>query len=106
FHHRQLTAYGNVMVTEALGVMDSFVEGQVREISSEMAELTLNIVAKCLFGAELPSELREIREAMVAMLAAASRRVNATLRMPTWVPTAGNIRERRALTKMDGILQV
>ena len=65
FHHRQLTAYGNVMVTEALGVMDSFVEGQVREISSEMAELTLNIVAKCLFGAELPSELREIRGTMV-----------------------------------------
>src|SRR5262249_19672744 len=105
FHHRQLTAYGNVMVTEALGVMDSFVEGQVREISSEMAELTLNIVATCLFGAELPSELREIREAMVAMLAAASRRVNSILRMPSWVPTLGNIGERRSLAKMDRILQ-
>ncbi len=106
FHHRQLAAYGSVMVTQTLGVMDSFAEGQVREISSEMAELTLNIVAKCLFGVELPNELREIRGAMVAMLAAASRRVNSILRMPSWVPTAGNIRERRALTKMDGILQV
>src|SRR6516162_1974739 len=56
FHYRQLTAYGNVMVTQALGVMDSFAEGQVREISGEMAELTLNIVAQCLFGEELPSE--------------------------------------------------
>src|SRR5215472_14072207 len=35
FHHRQLTAYGNVMVTQALGVMDSFAEGQVREMASE-----------------------------------------------------------------------
>ena len=106
FHHRHLAAYGNVMVAQTLRVMDSFAEGQVREISSEMAELTLNIVTKCLFGAELPSEVREIREAMVAMIAAAGRRVNSILRLPSWVPTAGNIRERRALTKMDGILQV
>src|SRR5215469_5827325 len=105
FHHRQLATYGNVMVKQTLGVMDSFAEGQVREISSEMAELTLNIVAKCLFGAELPSELREIRGTMVAMLGAASRRVNGILRLPSWVPTAGNIRERRALTKMDGLLR-
>jgi cytochrome P450 len=43
---------------------------------------------------------------MVAMLAAASRRANSILRMPSWVPTVSNIRERRALTRMDGILQV
>ncbi|HKE24337.1 MAG TPA: cytochrome P450 [Bryobacteraceae bacterium] len=106
FHHRQLAAYGNVMVTQTLGVMDSFAEEQVREMASEMAELTLNIVAKCLFGAELPSELKQIRAAMVAMIAAANRRVNSILRMPSWVPTAGNIQERRALAKMDGVLQV
>src|SRR5215471_1282249 len=80
FHHRQLAAYGNVMVTQTLGVMDSFAEGHVREISSGMAELTLTIVTKCLFGAELPSELTEIRGAMVAMLAAASRRASSILR--------------------------
>jgi cytochrome P450 len=106
FHHRQLAEYGNTMVAQTLGLMDSFAEGQVREVSSEMAELTLNIVAKCLFGAELPSELREIRGAMVAMLAAAGRRVNSILRMPSWLPTAGNIRERRALAKMDGVVQI
>jgi cytochrome P450 len=106
FHQRQLAAYGNVMVTETLRVLDSFSDGQVREISAEMAELTLTIVAKCLFGAQLPSELHEIRGAMVAMLAAASRRVNSILRMPSWAPTASNVRERRALTKMDGILRV
>jgi cytochrome P450 len=105
FHHRHLAAYGNVMVAQTLGMMDSFAQGQVREITSEMAELTLGIVAKCLFGAELPSERKQIREAMVAMIAAASRRVNSILRMPSWIPTAGNIRERRALAQMDGILQ-
>ena len=61
FHHRQLAAYSQVMVTQALQLLDSFADGQVREISGEMAELTLNIVAQCLFGAKLPSELREIR---------------------------------------------
>jgi cytochrome P450 len=105
FHHRQLAAHGNVMVAQTRGMMDAFAEGQVHEISSEMAELTLNIVAKCLFGAELPSELKEIRGAMVAMLAAASRRVNGILRLPPWAPTAGNIMERRALTKMDVLLR-
>src|SRR5215469_7693625 len=106
FHHRELATYANVMVKEALRVRDSFADGQVCEISSEMAELTLSIVAKCFFGAELPSEVKEIRGAMVAMLAAASRRVNSILRLPSWAPTAGNIRERQAINKMDGILRV
>jgi len=106
FHHRQLAAYSQVMVTQVLQLLDSFADGQVREISGEMAELTLNIVAQCLFGEELPSELPEIRGAMVAMLAAASRRVNSILRLPRWVPNAGNIREMRALAKMDEVVRV
>lgn len=106
FHHRALAAYSNVMVAETLRVLDSFAEGQVREVSGEMAELTLNIVAKCLFGAELPGELREMRGAMVAMLAAASQRVNAILHLPPWAPTPGNLRERRALRQMEGLLRV
>jgi cytochrome P450 len=105
FHHRQLEAYGQVMVTQTLRLLDSFGDGQAREISGEMAELTLNIVARCLFGAEMPNELREIRGAMTAMLAAASRRVNSIVRMPSWVPSPGNIRERRALAKMDQVVR-
>jgi cytochrome P450 len=106
FHHRALASYSDLMVRETLLMLDSFGSGQVREISGEMAELTLGIVAKCLFGAELPSDLSHLRSAMVAMLAAASRRVNSILRLPSWVPAPGNLRERRALRQMDRILRV
>src|SRR5215467_14136631 len=39
FHHRQLAAYGKLMVTQTQQVVDSFADGEVREISGEMAEL-------------------------------------------------------------------
>jgi cytochrome P450 len=38
------------------------------------------------------------------LLEAASERVNSPLRLPAWVPTGRNLRERRALAKLDAIV--
>jgi cytochrome P450 len=105
FHHRQLAAYGEVMVTHATRMMDSFVDREVRDISADMTALTMGIVVKSLFGADLPDEIAEISGSMRAILDAANQRLNSVLRFPSWVPTARNLRERRAVAKLDAILQ-
>lgn len=104
FHQRQLAAYGEVMVTLALRMVDTFEDGQVREIEAEMAKLTLEVVVRTLFGADLPGEEDEISQCMLAVLDAATYRLNSPLGLPAWVPTKRNLRERRALAKLDGIL--
>lgn len=76
FHPRQLAAYGDVMVAHATRVMDGFAEGEVREIGGPVR----------------------------AVLDAVNERVNSPLRIPSWVPTERNRREKRAIKSLDAIL--
>ena len=105
FHHRQLEVYSDVMVTHALRMVESFADGEVREVGVEMAKLTLGIVVKSLFGADLPPEAGDISRSMNAVFDAASQRVNSVLQIPSWLPTSRNRRERRTLAKLDAMFQ-
>jgi cytochrome P450 len=105
FHHRQLAGYADDMVALTTRWMDSFADGDVREINAEMANLTIRIVLKSLFGGELPAEANDIGRSMLALLDAANRRVNSPFRVPSWVPTPKNLREKRAIARLDAILQ-
>jgi cytochrome P450 len=92
------------MVARALQMADSFEDGRVIEIDAEMAKLTLGIVVKSLFGADFTRESEEIGELMVAVLNAANHRLNTILRLPSWIPTRRNLREKRALARLDEML--
>jgi cytochrome P450 len=106
FHQRQLAGYGDVMVAHATHMVESFGDGQVCEINEEMAKLTLGVVVKSLFGADFPRETGEIGRSMLAVLDAANQRLNSVLQVPSWVPTRRHLRERRALAKLDAMLQI
>ena len=105
FHPRSLASYAAVMVAHSQGLMGSFVDGEIRDIGADMPRLTLGIVVKSLFGADLPPGAIEISRAMLAVLDAANQRLNSVLRIPSWVPTARNLRERRAVAELDAMLQ-
>ena len=74
------------------------------EVDVEMAKLTLAIVVKSLFGADFTRESEEVGGLMVAVLNAANHRLNQILRLPSWVPTRRNLREKRALARLDEML--
>ena len=105
FHHRQLAAYADVMVAHAARMIDSFVNGESRDIGAEMTKLTLGIVVKSLFGADLPREASQVSRSMLSILDAANQRLSSVLRIPSWIPTRRNRRERRALAELDAMLQ-
>ena len=105
FHHRQLAAYGDVMVAHTLRMVESFANGEVREIGAEMTKLTLDVVVGSLFGSELPPEAREIGGSMSAVMDAANYRLNRPVHIPSWVPTRRNLREKRVLAGLDSMLR-
>lgn len=104
FNHSRLASYSAVMVARALQMVDSFKDGHVIEVDVEMAKLTLEIVVKSLFGADFRRESEEVGGLMVAVLNAANQRLNQILRLPSWVPTRRNLREKRALARLDEML--
>src|SRR5688572_15823894 len=68
FHRQRIAGYGAVMVEHAIRTSDRWQDGMAIDIHQEMTRLTLGIVSKTLFDADVESEAEEIGEAMTVML--------------------------------------
>src|SRR5918912_1026570 len=68
FHRQRIAAYAGVMVRYAEKRRGAWRDGETLNIAEEMMRLTLSIVAKTLFDAEVESEASEIGEALTAIM--------------------------------------
>jgi cytochrome P450 len=68
FHRERLAGYAAAMSAGAVRWRDRWQAGSTLDISTEMPHLTLSIVAKTLFSADVESEASEIGEAMTTVL--------------------------------------
>jgi len=105
FNHSQLGRYADIMVTHALRLIDSFQDGEVREINADMVKLTLGVVVKSLFGADFTRQAEETGELMMAVLEAANQRLSSAVQVPSWVPNRRNLQEKRALARIETMLR-
>lgn len=64
FHHSRLTYYADIMAAYAARRHKRWQDGSVLQIEHEMMNLTLEIVAKTLFNANVDDETDEITEAL------------------------------------------
>jgi len=68
FHRDRITAYGNTMVTYADRLREQWQHGAVVDVAHEMMRLTLSIVGKTLFDADVDSQARDVREALAGVM--------------------------------------
>jgi cytochrome P450 len=68
FHRERLAGYASAMLDQAVRVRERWQSGKTMDVSLEMAKLTLSIVAKTLFSADVEREASEIGAAMTASL--------------------------------------
>lgn len=104
FDHQQIATYGQIMVDRTNQMLATWQTGEVREIQQEMLELTLSIVAKTLFDADILSEAKEVGIAMQAVMNHFNRRVMSTVVFPPYIPTIANLSYRRAIQRIDTII--
>jgi cytochrome P450 len=64
FHRQKVVAYAETMTEHTARMLELWHHGEIRDISTEMMELTLGIVAATLFGCELGSEVKELNKAV------------------------------------------
>lgn len=68
FHRKRIESYGAVMVDYAARTASHWHDGETLDITHEMMRLTLAIVSKTLFDAEVESEADEIGDALTQIL--------------------------------------
>jgi cytochrome P450 len=105
FQHSQLGTYGEIIVSHAMRMMDTFQDREIRDINAEMMKLTLGVVVKSLFGADFTREAERIDAPLTAVLEATNKRLISAVQIPSWVPTRRNLREKRALAQIEALLR-
>ena len=68
FHRQRLASYAEVMIDYATRTSQRWQDGATLDISQEMMRLTLNIVGKTLFDADVESDSGEVGEAMTVVM--------------------------------------
>jgi cytochrome P450 len=104
FAHKRIAGYADVMAERTEKWAGSLARAGQADVADAMMRLTLEIVGKTLFDAELGGDADEVggalTDAMRAMMSAMVRLVP----LPPAVPTRGNLRLRRAVRRLDDVV--
>jgi cytochrome P450 len=103
FQHEEIQRYATVMVEHTERMIAAWHDGQVRDVHEDMMALTLGIVAKTLFGADLEGEARVVGKSMEIVM-------NYFMSPMRWfglrelLPIPSTLRYRRAIKQIDDII--
>lgn len=101
FHRDRIAAYASTMVRYSLRQRERWRPGATLDVASEMMALTLAIVGKTLFDADVEAEAREIGAALSDILRLFERITNPFAEMLDRLPLPSNRRFQRATERLD-----
>ena len=105
FHRDHIEAYGRTMARYAEDKVETWTDGEIVDLHDEMTALTLRIVARTLFDADVTARIEEVARIGTSIQDFYYLRF-ASLRflIPTWLPTPGNRRLASATRRLDEVV--
>lgn len=104
FIPRRIRGYADSMVAAAHRSLDGWSEGQELPIHKAMAELTLDIVGRTLFDADVRGSAREVGHALEVISDYYALVLESPIQPPQWWPSPGMFRFRKAIRNVDRII--
>lgn len=105
FHRQRIHAYGATMVEQAAKLRETWQHGREMDAATEMMHLSLEIVARTLFGQEVTEDILSINEQVNTVM----RLYNLLIALPSaetymsW-PIPGLTQFKRARKKLDDVM--
>jgi cytochrome P450 len=103
FHRARIAGYASTMVEYTERLLHEWQDGEERDIHAEMMRLTLQIVGKTLFDADVERDAQDIGKSMELLLKL-SANFRRTILIPQWLPTPTNLRLERAIRQIERVL--
>jgi cytochrome P450 len=103
FHRARIASYAATMVEYAQRMMDGWRSGEERDVHREMLRLTLQIVGKTLFDADVERDAQEVGKSLELLLEIGAN-FRRTIFVPHWLPTPANLRVKREVAQIEKIL--
>lgn len=101
FHRERIAHYGEVMIGRAARMAASWRDGEELDVHHEMMRLTLSVVAKTLFDADVDEDADEIGRALSALVDLFPTLMNPLANLMRKLPLPQTMRVRRAIALLD-----
>jgi cytochrome P450 len=103
FHRARIATYASTMVEYTERLLHEWQDGEERDLHKEMMRVTLQIVGKTLFDADVERDAQDIGKSL-EMLLEIGADFRRTLFIPHWLPTPTNLRLERAIRQIEKVL--
>jgi cytochrome P450 len=104
FHTKRIGVYGQTMVDYASALGDRWQNGHTYAIEQSMTELTMQIIARTLFDADVSGETSELGQTIATVLDFVNHRLDQILPLPLWIPTATHRRFNQSVKRLDALI--
>lgn len=104
FHHDRIAVYASSMIRYAERMAAAWREGESRDIDQDMMRLTLSVVGKTLFNADIDGEADRIGHAMRELVAVFKLMMMPFAEVLFRLPIPPVLRFRRAQKQLDAVL--
>ena len=104
FHRQSILAYAKVMTSATSRMLDSWKDKGERNIHDDLMGVTLEIVAQCLFGAEVADAADRVGKAMEVVTERFLINSGLALLLSFEIPIFLAPRERRAIRELNNII--
>ncbi|MGF1581375.1 MAG: cytochrome P450 [Gemmataceae bacterium] len=105
FSRQQILNYVDSFVEYTQRMVTGWNNGNGIDLFQEMTRLTLEIISKALFDAEITDDANDIGDALTVMMHSfIARWGSVTPPLPLYIPTPANIRFARAIKRVDKLI--
>jgi cytochrome P450 len=104
FHRQRISSYGDVMVEYAQRMTSSWQGGEVRDIHRDMMRLTLEIVVKTLFNADISGDADKVGRVLAQMVKPFASQATLKWILDNRLPTPTHRRFNDAAREIDEIV--
>src|SRR5438445_1032411 len=103
FHRARIASYAATMVEYTQRMLNGWRGGEARDAHQEMMRLTLQIVGKTLFDADVERHAQGVGKSLELLLEIGANFRRAIF-VPHWLPTPTNLRVKREVAQIEKIL--
>lgn len=104
FHHQVIAAYGQEMVACIDETLDGWRAGDIHDIDEEMLRITLAMVTRTLFRANVQDAAAMVVQAVKVLQKVSYHQGQLGLPMPRWVLLPDNRRKWHYIDELDGLV--
>jgi cytochrome P450 len=101
FHRERIGRYAEVMIDRAARLREEWRDGEVLDVHHQMMGLTLSVVAKTLFDADVDEEADEIGVALTSLVDLFPTLMNPLSNLMRRLPLPQTIRFRKSIERLD-----